>query len=77
MQKLRYELTGSLPAISCDVDSPYIEGFLKQLDYAFPMPSIPQMTKFWDAMNAASANIWDGADVKTELDKCNDAILAE
>ena len=77
MQKLRFELTGSLPAISCDVDSLYIEGFLKQLDYAFPMPSIPQMTKFWDAMNAASANIWDGADVKTELDKCNDAILAE
>ena len=77
MQKLRFELTGSLPAISCDVDSPYIEGFLKQLDYAFPMPSIPQMTKYWDAMNAASANIWDGADVKTELDKCNDAILAE
>lgn len=77
MQQLRFELTGSLPSINCEVDSPYIEGFLKQLDYAFPMPSIPQMAKFWDAMNAASANIWDGADVSQELDACNDAILAE
>ncbi|HEX3075723.1 MAG TPA: maltose ABC transporter substrate-binding protein, partial [Lachnospiraceae bacterium] len=35
MQKLRFELTGSLPAINTTVDSPYIEGFLKQLEYAF------------------------------------------
>ena len=77
MQKLRFDLTGSLPAINCTVESPYIEGFLKQLDYAFPMPSIPQMNAFWDAMKAASANIWDGAEVQTELDACNSTILAQ
>lgn len=77
MQKLRFELTGALPAINCEVDSPYIGGFLKQLDYAFPMPSIPQMNAFWDAMKAASANIWDGADVQKELDACNAAIVAQ
>lgn len=77
MQKLRFDLTGALPAINVEVDSPYIEGFLKQLDYAFPMPSIPQMNAFWDAMKAASANIWDGADVQTELDACNATILAQ
>lgn len=77
MQKLRFELTGALPAINCSVDSPYIEGFLTQLDYAFPMPSIPQMNAFWDAMKAASANIWDGADVQKELDACNNTIIAQ
>ena len=77
MQKLRFELTGSLPSIDIAVDSPYINGFLTQLEYAFPMPSIPQMTAYWDAMNAASANIWDGADVKKELDACNLAILGK
>lgn len=77
MQQLRFELTGSVPAINCEVESPYIEGFLKQLDYAFPMPSIPQMNAFWDAMKAASANIWDGADVQSELDACNTSILAQ
>ncbi len=77
MQKLRFDITGSLPSISIQVDSPYISGFLKQLDYAFPMPSIPQMGAYWDAMNAASANIWDGADVKTELDACNSTILGQ
>lgn len=47
MQKLRFELTGVLPSISIDVDSKYMSGFLKQLDVAFPMPSIPAMGKFW------------------------------
>lgn len=77
MQRLRFELTGSLPSINIEVESPHIEGFLKQLDYAFPMPSIPQMGAYWDAMNAASANIWDGADIQAELDACNSAILGQ
>jgi maltose-binding protein MalE len=41
------------------------------------MPSIPQMGKFWDAAGAASQNIWNGSDVKTELDAANAAILAQ
>ncbi|MHB8129875.1 MAG: sugar ABC transporter substrate-binding protein [Mobilitalea sp.] len=77
MQKLRFEITGTLPSIETTVDSPYISGFLKQLDYAFPMPSIPQMGAFWDAMNAASANIWDGAEIQAELDACNSTILGQ
>jgi arabinogalactan oligomer/maltooligosaccharide transport system substrate-binding protein len=77
MQLLRFELTGSLPSINVAVESPYIEGFLKQLDYAFPMPSIPQMNAYWEAMNAASANIWDGADIQAELDQCNTTILQQ
>ena len=75
MQRLRFEITGTLPAIPLAVESPYIDGFLTQLDYAFPMPSIPQMGAYWDAMNAASANIWDGAEIQAELDACNAAIL--
>lgn len=75
MQKLRFDITGTLPAIPLEVESPYIDGFLKQLGYAFPMPSIPQMSAYWSAMNAASANIWDGADVQAELDAANAAIL--
>lgn len=77
MQQLRFKITGALPSINTKVDSPYMAGFLKQLDYAFPMPSIPAMGAYWDAMNNASKNIWDGADVKKELDACNDAILGK
>ncbi len=77
MQKLRFDITGSLPSIDVQVESPYIAGFTKQLQYSFPMPSIPQMGKYWDAMGAASANIWNGADVQTELDACNSAILSQ
>ena len=77
MQQLRFEITGSLPSINTEVDSPYIEGFLSQLEYAFPMPSIPQMNAYWEAMNSASANIWDGANIKKELDQCNETILRQ
>lgn len=75
MQQLRFDLTGAMPAIQTTVSSPYIPGFLNQLDYAFPMPSIPEMGMYWEAMNNASKNIWDGADVKSELDACDAAIL--
>lgn len=77
MQKLRFDITGSLPSTSITVDAPYITGFLTQLNYAFPMPSIPQMNAFWNAMNAASANIWDGAEIQAELDACNSTILGQ
>lgn len=74
MQQLRYELTGALPSIDMEVDTTYAKGFLEQLDYAFPMPSIPAMGYFWDAMNNASANIWNGADIQTELDEADAAM---
>ncbi|MDR0399506.1 MAG: maltose ABC transporter substrate-binding protein [Treponema sp.] len=76
MQQLRANITNTLPAVDTPTDNPYSAGFVEQLKYAFPMPSIPPMAKFWDAMNATSANIWNGADVKTELDACNAVILA-
>lgn len=74
MQKLRFELTGALPSIDMTVDSPYIKGFLDQLQYAFPMPSIPEMSKYWDSMNAASSNIWNGSDIQKELDAVDAAM---
>jgi arabinogalactan oligomer/maltooligosaccharide transport system substrate-binding protein len=40
------------------------------------MPSVPQMGAFWESGNAASANIWDGADVETELKALDKAIVS-
>lgn len=77
MQKLRFEITGALPGVDIPLESPYAEGFLKQLSYAFPMPSIPEIAMFWEAMNNASRNIWGGADVKAELDACNSTIVSK
>lgn len=75
MQQLRFNLTGAMPSINTQVSSKYMPGFLKQLDYAFPMPSIPEMGAFWDTMGNTSKNIWEGADVQKELDACNAAII--
>lgn len=77
MQKLRFQITGAVPSVGVEVESPYISGFLKQLDYAFPMPSIPEIAMFWEAMNNASKNIWNGASVQNELDACDKTILGK
>lgn len=77
MQKLRFDLTGAMPSVNVEVSSKYMPGFLTQLDYAFPMPSIPEMGSFWEAMGNASKNIWDGADAQKEMDACNAAILGK
>ncbi len=77
MQKLRYELTEALPSVELELEDEHIKGFMQQLEYSYAMPSIPAMGKFWDAMNSASANIWDGADVKKELDACHKAVTSK
>lgn len=77
MQKLRFDITGALPSTNIEVDAHYVAGFSEQLKYAFPMPSIPQMTAFWNSINPAMGNIWDGADVKTELDALDATIMAQ
>lgn len=78
MQQLRADITGALAASTSEItyENEVVGGFGEQMKYAFPMPSIPQMGKFWDAMNAASANIWNGADIQKELDAANSTILA-
>ena len=74
MQQLRFTLTGAMPAINTRVSSPYMPGFLEQLDYAFPMPSIPAMGKFWSETESALKAIWNGEDVQSELDSLNSKI---
>ncbi len=75
MQQLRYDITGALPSIPLEVESEASKGFIAQLDYAFPMPSVPAMGAFWESAGAAAANIWDGADVTAELTALDSAIL--
>ena len=78
MQQLRYELTnGALPSISTELDNEFALAFLDQLDYAYPMRTGPQMDKYWEVFGAASSNIWNGADVKAELDAANASIIAK
>ena len=71
MQHLQFKLTGAMPSINTNVNSQYIAGFLKQLEYAFPMPSVPEMGQYWTVMNSASARIWDGASVEQELGRAD------
>ena len=75
MQQLRYDITGALPATNIDIGDDQLQGFIDQLNYAYPMPSIPAMGAFWEAGNIASLNIWNGADVREELDAMNEVLM--
>jgi len=68
MQQLRYDITQALPSIALETGNAHHDGILAQLEYAIPMPSLAQMQQFWQSMPAASANIWDGADIQEQLD---------
>ncbi|WP_353808525.1 sugar ABC transporter substrate-binding protein [Agromyces sp. SYSU T00194] len=76
MLKLAYDLTGSIPPAEIDgIDNEATLGLAAQGAYAFPTPSIPEMTLFWTAMDSAIINIWNGADIQTELDTATEVIL--
>jgi len=77
MQKLRFDLTKAMPSIDISVNSPYMDGFIRQLEYAVPMPLVPQLSKFWDALGNASKEIWNGADITEAMNKCNEEILRQ
>ncbi len=74
MQQLAFEVTGSVPSIAMDVESEATQGLIDQANYGFATPAIPAMTTYWTAMDSAVANIWNGADVQTELDAATEAI---
>lgn len=83
MQKLRYDLTGTVPAADIEVDDEngYIAAMNAQLEYSYPMPNNAQASKFWTPFGSAYANIWNGkvdgddASIKAELDAANQTAI--
>ena len=68
MLEKRYEMTKQIPPRSdITISDPLSQGILAQAQYATPMPTIPEMGKYWSAMGAAFANIWDGGKVQDKL----------
>ena len=64
----RFELTKQIPPRSdITISDELSQGILAQAQYATPMPTIPEMGKYWSAMGAAFANIWDGGNVTEKL----------
>ena len=64
----RYEMTKQIPPRSdITISDPLSQGILAQAQYATPMPTIPEMGKYWSAMNATFTNIWDGGNVTEKL----------
>lgn len=64
----RFELTKQIPPRKdITTNDKLSNGILEQTKYAVPMPTIPQMTAYWNSMGSAYAGIWDGDDVMTDL----------
>ncbi|HHT14271.1 MAG: maltose ABC transporter substrate-binding protein [Christensenellales bacterium] len=77
MQKLRSDVTSTIsPNTGVTSDNPYFAGIMEQAGFAKPMPSIPAMDGYWSSMGPAFNNIWNGNDVKTELDAAAQVVEA-
>lgn len=65
---LHYEMTQSVPAISTvAITDEKQKVIYEQYENSFPMPKIPAMGSYWSPMGTAYANIWNGADIQSEL----------
>lgn len=73
----RYEITAQIPPRSdVNISDDAHAGILAQFAYSKPMPSIPAMNFYWPAMASAYSNIWNGNDIRTELETAAAAIEA-
>lgn len=69
MLQKRYELTDQIPPRKdIKTKDEYSQAVNNQLEYANPMPTIPQMGTYWNAMGSVCSGVWDGDDVKKALD---------
>ena len=73
----RFEITKQIPPRNdITTNDKLSNGILAQTKYAVPMPTIPQMTAYWNSMGSAYAGIWDGDDVVTDLNSAAAAVDA-
>ncbi len=77
MLEKRFALTDQIPPRKdIDTNKDLSNGIKAQLVYAKPMPTIPQLGTYWSAMGSAYSGIWDGDDVKTDLNAAAAAMEA-
>lgn len=77
MIQKRYEDVGELPSRSdIEITDENDLAYVAQLEYSFAMPAIPEIGTFWASMGSAVKNIWDGTDVREELDNAASAMEA-
>lgn len=77
MLERRFDLTDQIPPRKdIKTDNEYSNGVKAQLEYATPMPTIPQLGTYWNSMGSAYSGIWDGDNVKTDLDAAAAAMEA-
>ncbi len=69
MIQLRIEMIDKVsPRKDIVPDNEFNKAIYDQFLSSHPMPSIPEMAAYWNAMAGCYANIWNGEDVVTELE---------
>ncbi|MDE5899345.1 MAG: maltose ABC transporter substrate-binding protein [Treponemataceae bacterium] len=73
----RFKLTDQIPPrVDINMNTPMSNGIKEQLVYSKPMPTIPQLGTYWSAMGSAYSGIWDGDNVRTDLNAAAAAMEA-
>lgn len=70
MLKKRFEITSQIPPrIDVEVEDDRVLGILQQAKYTVPMPSLSEINTYLTVFSSIYENIWNGADIKEELEK--------
>lgn len=76
MQKLRHEITLTLPAVNIEVDEK-VDGFIEQLEYSQPMSNAPQVNLYWSCGTEFCKNVLAGKDPEAELEHFRAALRGD
>lgn len=81
-QLKRYQDRSAVPVATKVANSeavtkePFVKALVEQLEYAYTMPAIPQMGKFWDATKAFVQEDFDGTIKEAEYQEKLDKLVA-
>ena len=69
MQKLRLDLTSSLPAANLNINNGLTISFLDQLEFSYALPCIEELERLWDYNSQFCADVCNDVDAKDALAK--------
>lgn len=73
-----FEVAGELPAhTGVEIEDEFMEPVLEQIEYAEPMPNVPEMSQVWEPMGEALQFISQGDDPEEVLDEAVEQIEAD
>ena len=73
-----YALTGKMPVrLDVEYENPEMTVLLEQYENSVEVPKLTDLSNYWNEMEIAFANIWQGSDAQTEAESVAQEMMAQ